>query len=74
MWVLVTIYHRLLGRIADRRMEVFRERIGLSTGEKLTILARGAMMAAWNRVLGLNASERNVVVVGGRSQPVWLQR
>ncbi len=52
MWVLVTIYHRLLGRIADRRMEVFRERIGLSTGEKLTILARGAMMAAWNRVLG----------------------
>jgi phytoene synthase len=52
MWVLVTIYHRLLGRIADRRMEVFNERVGISTAEKLTILARGAAMAAWNRVLG----------------------
>lgn len=52
MWVLVTIYHRLLGRIADRRMEVFRERIGLSTAEKLRVFARGAMMAAWNRVAG----------------------
>jgi phytoene synthase len=52
MWVLVTIYHRLLGRIADRRMEVFNERVGISTAEKLTIFARGAAMAAWNRVLG----------------------
>jgi phytoene synthase len=52
MWVLVTIYHRLLGRIANRRMEVFNERIGISTAEKLTILARGAAMAAYNRVLG----------------------
>jgi phytoene synthase len=52
MWVLVTIYHRLLGRIADRRMEVFNERVSISTAEKLTILARGAAMAAWNRVLG----------------------
>ena len=34
MWVLVTIYHRLLGRIADRKMEVFRERISLSTARK----------------------------------------
>ena len=52
MWVLLTIYHRLLGRIAARRMEVFRERVGLSTVEKLGILARGAAMAAWNRVTG----------------------
>jgi phytoene synthase len=52
MWVLVTIYHRLLSRIADRRMEVFRERIALSTPEKLTVLARGAAMAAKNRVTG----------------------
>lgn len=52
MWVLVTIYHRLLSRIADRRMEVFRERIGLSTAEKLSVLARGAALAAWYRVLG----------------------
>jgi phytoene synthase len=52
MWVLVTIYHRLLSRIADRKMEVFRERVALSTGEKLTVFARGAAMAAKNRVLG----------------------
>jgi phytoene synthase len=52
MWVLVTIYHRLLSRIADRRMEVFRERVSLSKGEKVAILARGAVMAAWNRVVG----------------------
>jgi phytoene synthase len=52
MWVLVTIYHRLLRRIADRKMEVFRERVGISTAEKLGVLARGAAMAAWNRVAG----------------------
>jgi phytoene synthase len=52
MWVLVTIYHRLLGRMADRKMEVFRERIALSTSEKLGVMARGAVMAAWNRVIG----------------------
>jgi len=51
MWVLVTIYHRLLGRIADRRMEVFGERVALSTAEKLGVLACGATMAAWNRVV-----------------------
>ena len=52
MWVLLTIYHRLLRRIAAHRMEVFRERVGLSTAEKLGVLARGAVMAAWNRVAG----------------------
>ncbi|HEY4382264.1 MAG TPA: phytoene/squalene synthase family protein [Acidobacteriaceae bacterium] len=52
MWVLVTIYHRLLARIADHRMEVFRERVAISTAEKLSVLARGAVKAAWNRVLG----------------------
>jgi phytoene synthase len=52
MWVLVTIYHRLLARIADRKMEVFRERIRLTTAEKSAIFARGALMAAFNRVLG----------------------
>ena len=52
MWVLVTIYHRLLARIADHKMEVFRTRVSLSTREKLTVFARGAAMAARNRVLG----------------------
>ena len=52
MWVLVTIYHRLLSRIAGHKMEVFRTRVSLSTAEKLTVFARGALMAAWNRILG----------------------
>ena len=52
MWVLVTIYHRLLSRIADHKMEVFRTRVSISSAEKLAIFARGAVMAAWNRVLG----------------------
>ena len=52
MWVLVTIYHRLLARIADHKMEVFSTRVSLSTAEKLTVFARGAAMAARNRVLG----------------------
>jgi phytoene synthase len=51
LWVLVTIYHRLLARIAARRMEVFGERVALSTAEKFGVLAWGATMAAWNRVV-----------------------
>ena len=51
LWVLVTIYHRLLARIAARKMEVFGERVALSTAEKLAVLACGATMAAWNRVV-----------------------
>jgi phytoene synthase len=52
MWVLVAIYHRLLGRIAQRKMDVFRERVSVPTAVKLGILARGAAMAAWYRVIG----------------------
>ncbi len=55
MWVLVTIYHRLLARIADHKMEVFRTRVSLSTAEKLSVFARGAAKAAhelgWNRTI-----------------------
>jgi len=52
MWVLVAIYHRLLGRIAARRMDVFGERVSVGMGAKLAIFARGAALAAWNRVVG----------------------
>ena len=52
MWVLVTIYHRLLGRIAAKKMDVFGERVSVGTGTKLGILVRGAAMALWNRVMG----------------------
>jgi phytoene/squalene synthetase len=48
MWVLATIYHRLLRRIAKRNMEVFGKRVALSLAEKLGVLACGAAMAAWN--------------------------
>ncbi|HWB31885.1 MAG TPA: phytoene/squalene synthase family protein [Acidobacteriaceae bacterium] len=51
MWVLMTIYHRLLGQIADRRMEVFGERVSVPTLTKVSILARGLAMTAWNRVV-----------------------
>ncbi len=51
MWVLVTIYHRLLGRIAAQKMDVFSHRASVGTGAKVSILLRGAAWAAWNRVL-----------------------
>ena len=51
MWVLMAIYHRLLGRIGERRMEVFAERITVPTTTKAFIFARGLAMAAWNRIV-----------------------
>jgi phytoene synthase len=50
MWVLVRIYHRLLARIASRKMDVFRSRISVPTVEKLCILGRGALLAVWNQM------------------------
>jgi len=41
LWVLVEIYRRLLEKIATRGYDVFRERIRLSSREKLSVLARG---------------------------------
>jgi phytoene synthase len=41
LWTLVTIYHRLLDRIVERGYDVFRERVRLSTSEKVVILAKG---------------------------------
>jgi phytoene synthase len=41
LWVLITIYRRLLEKIALRQYDVFSERVRLSASEKLTILARG---------------------------------
>ena len=52
MWVLLTIYRGLLRRIARQKMDVFSRRARVSTGAKISILLRGAAMAAWNRVLG----------------------
>ena len=41
LWVLVTIYHRLLRHIEQRNFDVFSARIGVPVYEKLTILGCG---------------------------------
>jgi phytoene synthase len=41
LWVLVTIYRRLLEKIALRQYDVFSERVRLTVREKLTILGKG---------------------------------
>ncbi len=51
MWVLATIYHRLLNRIAAGKMEVFGKRVSVPAWEKVSILLWGAILSAWNRVL-----------------------
>jgi phytoene synthase len=50
LWVLVTIYHRLLLKILDANGDVFTHRISVSTPAKLTILVQGAAMTLRNRV------------------------
>jgi phytoene synthase len=51
LWVLVTIYHRLLLKISQADSDVFSQRISVSTPAKLTVLAQGAVMALRNRVV-----------------------
>jgi phytoene synthase len=51
LWVLVTIYRRLLQRIENAHYEVFAKRVSVPTGEKLWILARGLWMAFRLRLL-----------------------
>jgi len=41
LWVLLTIYRRLLEKIAGREFDVFTGKISLSTSEKLAILGKG---------------------------------
>jgi phytoene synthase len=41
LWALVTIYRRLLEKIAEKQYDVFSAKIALSTSEKLRILAKG---------------------------------
>jgi phytoene synthase len=41
MWVLVTIYHRLLRHIEQRNFDVFSTRVGVPAYEKLSILGAG---------------------------------
>jgi phytoene synthase len=41
LWVLMTIYQRLLDKIALREYDVFSEKVSLSVREKLSILSKG---------------------------------
>src|SRR6266568_4599852 len=41
LWVLVTIYRRLLDKIAEKQYDVFTAKVALSTSEKLRILGKG---------------------------------
>ena len=43
LWVLMTIYQRLLDKIAQREYDVFtgNEKVSLTVGEKLGIMAKG---------------------------------
>jgi 15-cis-phytoene synthase len=41
LWVLITIYRRLLEKIAAKQYEVFGERVSLTMREKLLILGKG---------------------------------
>ena len=41
LWVLVTIYRRLLEKIAEKQYDVFSAKMALSTSEKLRILGKG---------------------------------
>ncbi len=50
LWVLVTIYHRLLHKIRSADSDVFSQRISVPTSQKLFILAQGAAMTLRNRM------------------------
>ena len=50
LWVLVTIYSRLLKRIERRNFDVFSKRITVPVYEKLTILGRGMLTTVFNRL------------------------
>ncbi len=52
LWVLMTIYHRLLRRVERANYDVFSERISVPTYEKLALLARGLLGIARYRLFG----------------------
>ncbi len=52
LWVLISIYHRLLQTIESKEYDVFTERVSVSTFTKLAILARGLMRTLGNRLRG----------------------
>ncbi|MEO6806500.1 MAG: phytoene/squalene synthase family protein [Edaphobacter sp.] len=51
LWVLVTIYHDLLRKIAKTDGDVFTDRVSVSTAAKLTVLARGVLIMVRDRMV-----------------------
>ena len=51
LWVLVTIYHRLLLRIESADYDVFSKRISVPTYEKVGLLLQGIVMVFWSRAI-----------------------
>ena len=43
LWVLITVYRRLLEKIASNQYDVFGERVRLTVREKLTVLGKGIL-------------------------------
>jgi phytoene synthase len=50
LWVLITIYHRLLRRIEGRNYDVFSERVSVPVLARLAVLLRGLVQVARSRV------------------------
>ena len=57
LWVLITIYHRLLRRIERRGYDVFSERVSVPLLTRLAILFRGILRVLRTRLFG--SSEAN---------------
>jgi phytoene synthase len=52
LWVLITIYHRLLLRIEEQQFDVFSAKVSVPTVTKLWILLRGTLRVIGNRLRG----------------------
>jgi phytoene synthase len=50
LWVLFTIYHRLLRRIERRNYDVFSDRVSVPLLTRIAILLRGLARVLWNRM------------------------
>jgi phytoene synthase len=50
LWVMVTIYSRLLEKIAKSNYDVLRRRVRLSAAEKFAILGRGIVKSIFRTV------------------------
>ncbi len=57
LWVLITIYHRLLRRIERRGYDVFSERVRVPLTTRLAILFRGLLRTLRNRLFGPSDSD-----------------